>query len=82
MLKDDLNISQKTVVINIEGTLITRVDEEITESSKEYVVVEGQVFKINPETYNFIYSIAPFFEIVCFTNLPDRILSPIVNHIE
>ena len=82
LLKDDLNMSQKTIVINIEGTLITRVEEDITESSREYVVVEGQVFKINPETYNFIYSIAPFFEIVCFTNLPDRILSPIINHIE
>jgi hypothetical protein len=62
--------------------LVTRVDEEVKQSSKDYVVVENQVFKINPQTYNFILAVSSFYELICFSNMSDSVLSHIIDHIE
>ena len=82
LIRDDLNKTQKTIVIDIQGTMVTRVTDEVKQSNREYVIADNKVYKINPEAYNFILAVSPFFELICFSNLPEKTLLTIIDHIE
>ena len=62
--------------------MVTKVTQELQYSNKEYVIADNKVYKINPEAYNFILSVSPFFELICFSNLPEKTLLTIIDHIE
>jgi glutaredoxin-related protein len=80
--RDEMNNWQKTIVIDIEDSLITKVYGDYDPSCQEFIKVGNNVYMIKPEVFDFVRSIHPFFELIIFSNYQLSTLNTIIEHIE
>ena len=78
-------------MLDIEDSLVSKVEirnphelEELRESSdylKSYIEVKAtddsviNVYKVRPYTFDFLRALEPFFEIILFSNLSDKVIN-------
>ena len=62
--------------------MVTEVDCNVTESNKEFCVVNQRVFQVKEDAYSLLEGLSPLYEIICFTKLPLHELKAIEKHFD
>lgn len=89
-LKPTKNYVNRTLVIDIEGTIVARVDDSkiafcktLTNFESDFILVSDHLlFKIRPYALEFLMAANSFYEIIAFSFLPLETIEKILSHIE
>ena len=82
---------ENTLVTKLEVNDLGEIDKmrKLENFNKDYIFIQGEganespiVYMVRPYTLDILRALQPFYELIAFSNIPERVLNAIIKHIE